>query len=99
MTDPLAGVSDATMALAGFWCLVGWVTGFAFAVAIFWSKIRKTADGVLRLLRYQVDDDAEHLRQLYAMNDRLGRKLIDAEARNAELVCRLTAAREKEAVA
>ena len=85
-------MSDTAMFLAGAWCLLGWLAGFALAVSLFWRRITKPVDGTVRLLRLQIDDDTARLRrqqdiideltaevgQLYTSKDRLARRLLDA---------------------
>ena len=85
-------MSDTAMFLAGAWCLLGWLAGFALAVSLFWRRITKPADGTVRLLRMQIDDAAVHaarqqdiideltaeVGQLYQKLDRMARRLLDA---------------------
>jgi len=85
-------MSDTAMFLAGAWCLLGWLAGFALAVSLFWRRITKPADGTVRLLRMQIDDAAVHaarqqaiideltveVGQLYGRTDRLARRLVQA---------------------
>ena len=85
-------MSDTAMFLAGAWCLLGWLAGFALAVSLFWRRITKPVDGTVRLLRLQIDDDTARLRrqqdiideltaevgQLYQKLDRMARRLVQA---------------------
>ena len=85
-------MSDTAVFLAGAWCLLGWLAGFALAVSLFWRRITKPADGTVRLLRMQIDDAAVHaarqqaiideltveVGQLYGRTDRLARRLVQA---------------------
>jgi len=85
-------MSDTAVFLAGAWCLLGWLAGFALAVSLFWRRITKPADGTVRLLRMQIDDAAVHaarqqaiideltveVGQLYQKLDRMARRLLDA---------------------
>jgi hypothetical protein len=84
-------VSDATIILAATWLLIGWAAGFALAVSLFWRRITRPADGTVRLLRMQIDDNAAWLLrqqaiineltvevgQLHASSDRLTRRVVE----------------------
>ena len=83
-------MSDTAMFLAGAWCLLGWLAGFALAVSLFWRRICRPPDAMVRLLRMQIDDAAVHaarqqaiideltveVGQLYQKCDRLARRLV-----------------------
>ena len=87
-------MSDTAMFLAGAWCLLGWLAGFALAVSLFWRRITKPADGTVRLLRMQIDDDAARLARqqqiideltvevggLYQKCDRMARRFAEVNA-------------------
>ena len=87
-------MSDTAMFLAGAWCLLGWLAGFALAVSLFWRRITKPADGTVRLLRMQIDDAAVHaarqqaiideltgeVGQLYGEKERLARRYVELAA-------------------
>jgi len=90
MIDPLRNVSDATIALAGFWCLVGWLAGLAFAVAVWWRPItrNRAESATLRLYRMSLEDSDRQLTAAFEANDRLARQLADA---HVELVARRVA--------
>ena len=90
----LRNVSDATISFAAIWLLVGWVFGLLFAVSLFWRRITKPADGTVRLLRMQIDDDTARLKrqqdiideltgevgQLYQKLDRMARRFAEVSA-------------------
>jgi len=82
----LHNVSDATIALAGFWCLLGWLAGLAFAVAVWWRPItrNRSESATLRLYRMQLEDSDRQLSAALAAADRMAWKLADAEAALAE---------------
>lgn len=52
--------SDAAVALAGGACLVGWLAGCAFMVALFWRRLTHPIDGSVVQLKREADD--AHLR-------------------------------------
>jgi hypothetical protein len=93
----LSNVSDATISFAAIWLLIGWAFGLLFAVSIFWRRICRPADGTVRLLRMQIDDDTARLLrqqaiiddltaevgQLYQKLDRMARRFAEVSAETA----------------
>jgi len=65
--------AEGTIVLAGAWCLIGYVTGFAFAVVVFWRRITKVPDTTLRMLRMAVADAQALAADAYARADELAR--------------------------
>ena len=53
--------TDGGMALAGALVLVGWVTGAAFIVTVYWRRLTHPIDGALLTLRRDYDDAMERL--------------------------------------
>lgn len=78
----LHNVFDATIALAGAWCLFGWLAGLAFAVAVWWRPITRSRSetATLRLYRMQLEDSDQQLTAALHAADRMARQLADAQA-------------------
>lgn len=82
----LPNVSEAAVWWAGFWCLFGWLTGVAFAVAVWWRPITRSRSetATLRLYRMQLEDSDRQLTAALAAADRMAREVARLSAELAE---------------
>ena len=78
ISDPLRGVSDATVVLCSAWFLGGWVLGFLAALVIWWRPIRHCAYDHREATIYKraLEDVEARERVLKAQNTDLARKLV-----------------------
>jgi hypothetical protein len=79
ISDPLRGVSDATIALCGAWALGGWLLGFVTAVFVWWRPITRARHDrrEIRRLQMALEDADRQLSGQFGAAQRMARMLVE----------------------